>query len=525
MWQVGRRLAAEWLQPRVVRALADILANESVTRSIFQMYKNKESDTINISHLFREVEKTGIWRTDARLGEFYRAVREYHERAGPEGTITENINVDFDVFKKLSEENIVFLAQIFRNDLNASYIPQLARYDPDIWACSVCTVDGQRLSLGNVRQKFTIQSCSKPFTYGICLNELGPEVVHKYVSHEPSGRNFNEICLDSKLKPHNPMLNSGALMISSLSLFQLHPEMRLAEKFDYMQNYLKRIAGGETIGFNNAVYLSERETADRNFAMAYFMREHKCFPPNFNLQECMDLYFQFCSLEVSTESLAVMGATLANGGICPTTGEKVLKSSCVRDVLSLMYSCGMYNHSGQFAFNVGLPAKSGVSGALVLVVPNVMAIALWSPPLDRVGNSVRGVQFSNELVDTFNFHRFDNLRHSEKKIDPCKHQYLRRSSSCITLLFAAKSGDITALKRHYLQGVDLNQSDYDGRTALHVAAAEGQFECVKFLLEITGIKAMPQDRWGFTPLDDAVRFEHDQVGTFIQEHIDLTQQN
>lgn len=523
------------------------IRNKNVASSIFQMYKNKGSDTINISTLFREVEKTGIRRTDKRLGEFLKAVTDYHHRAGPEGTIRENINVDFETFAKLSEENIVFLAEIFRNELvvpdfftfadtiegifnrckenrqgmNATYIPQLAHYDPDIWACSVCTVDGQRLSLGNVDQNFTIQSCSKPFTYAICLNELGPETVHKYVSHEPSGRNFNEICLDARNKPHNPMLNSGAIMISSLSLSLLHPAMRLAEKFDYMQNYLRRIAGGENIGFNNAVFLSERETADRNFAMAYFMKEHKCFPSNFNLQQTMDLYFQFCSLEVNTESLAVMGATLANGGLCPTTGDKVLDSSCVRDVLSLMYSCGMYNYSGQFAFNIGLPAKSGVSGSLVLVIPNVMAIALWSPPLDNVGNSVRGLQFSQELVETYNFHRFDNLRFAERKVDPCKTRYTNQASY-VTLLFAANSGDVTALKRHYLQGIDLNLGDYDGRTALHVAAAEGQFECVKFLLETTGIKAMPKDRWGFTPLEEANRFGHEKVAKYIQEHMSLT---
>jgi len=138
------------------------------------------------------------------------------------------------------------------------------------------------------------------------------------------------------------------------------------------------------------------------------------------------------SLEVNTESLAVMGATLANGGICPTTGEKVLNSSDVRDVLSLMYSCGMYNYSGQFAFKVGLPAKSGVSGSIILVIPNVMCVALWSPPLDRIGNSVRGQQFCNELVDLFNFHRFDNIRHSEKKLDPRRESFEVKGLTIVT---------------------------------------------------------------------------------------------
>ncbi len=148
------------------------------------------------------------------------------------------------------------------------------------------------------------------------------------------------------------------------------------------------------MSFNNAVFLSERETADRNYAMAYLMRENRCFPPRASLSQTMDLYFQTCSMEITTETLAVMGASLANGGICPLTGEKVLDSDSVRNILSLMFTCGMYNYSGEFAFTVGLPAKSGVSGALLLVIPNVMGIGMWSPPLDEKGNSVRGIQFS-----------------------------------------------------------------------------------------------------------------------------------
>ena len=148
------------------------------------------------------------------------------------------------------------------------------------------------------------------------------------------------------------MLNGGAIMSCALTLQLIQPRTNLAEKYDFLFQSLHRIAGYEFLGFNNSVFLSERETADRNFAMGYFMKENKSFPATTDLQETLDLYFQSCSLEVNTETLAVMGATLANGGTCPTTGEKVLKSSDVRDVLSLMYSCGMYNYSGEFAFKV-----------------------------------------------------------------------------------------------------------------------------------------------------------------------------
>ena len=182
-------------------------------------------------------------------------------------------------------------------------------------------------------------------------------------------------------------------MSCALTLQLIQPTNNLAEKYDFLFKRLHRMAGYEFLGFNNSVFLSERETADRNFAMGYFMKENNSFPPNTDLRQTLDLYFQSCSLEVNTETMAVMGATLANGGTCPTTGEKILKSYDVRDVLSLMYSCGMYNYSGEFAFKVGLPAKSGVSGCVLLVVPNVMSVALWSPPLDSLGNSVRGIQF------------------------------------------------------------------------------------------------------------------------------------
>nr|CAD7434964.1 unnamed protein product [Timema monikensis] len=132
----------------------------------------------------------------------------------------------------------------------------------------------------------------KPLTYGIALEMLGSDVVHQYVGQEPSGRNFNELVLDHNKKPHNPMINAGAILVCSLLKTLVKPEMTLAEKFDFTMNYFKRMAGGENLGFNNAVFLSEREAADRNYALGFYMREHKCYPEKTNLRECMDFYFQ-----------------------------------------------------------------------------------------------------------------------------------------------------------------------------------------------------------------------------------------
>lgn len=167
------------------------------------------------------------------------------------------------------------------------------------------------------------------------------------------------------------MINAGAILVCSLLKSLIKPEMTLAEKFDFTMNYFKRLAGGENLGFNNAVFLSEREAADRNYALGFYMREHNCYPDKSNLREIMDFYFQVsvplllfflsfltsfsvqcCSMEANCDTMSVMAATLANGGICPITEEKVLKPDSVRDVLSLMHSCGMYDYSGQFAFKV-----------------------------------------------------------------------------------------------------------------------------------------------------------------------------
>ncbi|XP_045551909.1 glutaminase liver isoform, mitochondrial isoform X2 [Salmo salar] len=319
---------------------------------------------------------------------------------------------------------------------------------------------------------------------------------------------------DFQDKPHNPMVNAGAIVISSL----LKPNSNKAERFDYVMEYLKKMAGTEYVGFSNATFQSEKETGDRNFAIGYYLKEKKCFPKNADMIAALDFYFQLCSIEVTCESGSVMAATLANGGICPITGEQVLSAEAVRNTLSLMHSCGMYDFSGQFAFHVGLPAKSGVSGAVLLVVPNVMGIMCWSPPLDRVGNSVRGIHFCQELVSLFNFHNYDNLRHFARKLDPRRQSLDDRNKSVVNLMFAAYSGDVSALRRFALSAVDMEEKDYDSRTALHVSSAEGNVEAVIFLTETCKVNPHIKDRWGNTPLDDARQFGCDGVVSVLTEY-------
>ncbi|XP_063449487.1 glutaminase liver isoform, mitochondrial isoform X6 [Pan paniscus] len=267
-------------------------------------------------------------------------------------------------------------------------------------------------------------------------------------------------------------------------------------------------------------FQSEKETGDRNYAIGYYLKEKKCFPKGVDMMAALDLYFQLCSVEVTCESGSVMAATLANGGICPITGESVLSAEAVRNTLSLMHSCGMYDFSGQFAFHVGLPAKSAVSGAILLVVPNVMGMMCLSPPLDKLGNSHRGTSFCQKLVSLFNFHNYDNLRHCARKLDPRREGAEVRNKTVVNLLFAAYSGDVSALRRFALSAMDMEQKDYDSRTALHVAAAEGHIEVVKFLIEACKVNPFAKDRWGNIPLDDAVQFNHLEVVKLLQDYQD-----
>uniref|UniRef100_A0A672R7L8 glutaminase n=1 Tax=Sinocyclocheilus grahami TaxID=75366 RepID=A0A672R7L8_SINGR len=430
---------------------------------------------------------------------------------------SDGVMLDRHLFKKCVQSNIVLLTQAFRKKfvipdfqpfashidtlyekarklsggLVADYIPQLAKFSPDLWAVSLCTVDGQRHTVGDTKVPFCLQSCVKPLKYAIAVHDHGTEYVHQFIGKEPSGLRFNKLFLNEDGKDYNHQLQHDCSLLQSENGFSN------AEKFDYVLNFLKKMAGNEYVGFSNATFQSERESGDRNFAIGYYLKEKKCFPTGTDMTAVLDLYFQLCSIEVTCESASVMAATLANGGFCPITGERVLSPEAVRDTLSLMHSCGMYDFSGQFAFHVGLPAKSGVAGGILLVVPNVMGIMCWAPSLDKLGNSVRGIQFCTV----------------------CECSFLSfQVKSVINLLFAAYTGDVSALRRFALSSVDMEQQDYDSRTALHIAAAEGHTEVVRFLLEACKVNPGPKDRWGNTPIDEATHFGHHEVLALLQEY-------
>lgn len=284
----------------------------------------------------------------------------------------------------------------------ADYIPELARQDPDAFGFAACSIDGQQMMMGQSRSAFCQQSVIKPLVYALAMGLNGENRVHRHVGREPSGRRFNELALDPDNRPHNPMINSGAIMCAAM----IRPNWTIEARIDLLSRFVSSAAGGEAVGFDEAVYLSERATAKRNQSLVKLMDEHDAFPEECDPASALDLYFRACSLSLDCRQLAIVAATLANGGVCPTTGHRVIDSRIVRNTLSLMLTCGMYDYSGEYAFSVGLPAKSGVSGGLMIVVPGVAGFALWSPRLDRQGNPVRGVELSRRLVETFPFHVF-----------------------------------------------------------------------------------------------------------------------
>lgn len=282
----------------------------------------------------------------------------------------------------------------------AAYIPELAKANPDHFGISIVSVSGQHVDIGDSAEAFTIQSVSKPFVFGLGLEDHGREYVLSKIGVQPVGEAFNTISLDeSSNRPFNPMINAGAIAAADLIQGKDYPE-RVTRMLKMFERYC-----GRPVHIDSSVFASERATGHRNRAIAHLMLNFDMVSNH--LEETLDLYFQQCSIMVTCHDLAVFGATLANQGVNPITGERALQARYVKDLLSVMHSCGMYDYTGEWSYRVGIPAKSGVGGGIVAVVPGKVGIGIYSPPLDAKGNSVRGIQVCKELADRFHLHVFE----------------------------------------------------------------------------------------------------------------------
>jgi glutaminase len=282
----------------------------------------------------------------------------------------------------------------------ATYIPELGKADPKHFGICLTTVDGHVFKAGDWDKEFTIQSMCKPLAFQMALEQHGMEETLKHVGVEPSGDAFNSIELDPRTtRPFNPMINAGAIAIASL--------IKKSPVEAGVQDWVDKIseAAGRNLRIDWAVMQSETLTGNRNRAIAYLMRNFGIIDEQVN--ESLHQYFAECSLLVTCQDMAMIAATLANMGTNPITGKRVFDFHFIKYVLTVMFTCGLYDYAGGWAYEVGLPAKSGVGGGIFGVVNRQLGVSVYSPKLDAQGNSVRGILACKEIASHFGLHAFE----------------------------------------------------------------------------------------------------------------------
>ncbi|MEM9034541.1 MAG: glutaminase A [Actinomycetota bacterium] len=282
----------------------------------------------------------------------------------------------------------------------AGYIPQLAEVDPDRFAIAAMTADGDSVGIGDTDHPFTIQSISKLLAFGLALEAHGREAVLQRVGVAPTGDPFNSIELDEEHgRAPNPMVNSGAIAVTDLV-----PGEGLDGRIEALRAMFARYLGHPP-EIDRSVWESERATGHRNRAIAHLLLGRGIITDR--VDETLDLYFGQCSVLVTAAELAMIAATIANHGVHPVSGEHVVAPTIARDMMTVALTCGMYDYAGEWAFTVGIPAKSGVGGGILGVLPGAAGIATFSPRLDDHGHSVRGLRVFEDLSRTFDLHLFD----------------------------------------------------------------------------------------------------------------------
>lgn len=338
----------------------------------------------------------------------------------------------------------------------ADYIPELAAADPEPFGIALTSMAGRTYGVGDCETPFTIQSISKAFVYALAVSDHGVEAVLERVGVEPSGEAFNAIKLEPGTgRPPNPMVNAGALMTTSLVRAQ-YPEERLERIVSILSAF-----AGRRLEVDEAVAAGELNTASRNRALAYLMEGAGSLQEP--VEEVLWAYCNQCAISVTAVDLAVMAATLANGGVNPVTGKAVVDEDVAVRTLAVMATCGMYDFSGEWLLRVGLPAKSGVAGGLIAVSPAEFGIGTFSPRLDEHGNSVRGISVARALSDRFDLH----LMHHAGETAPVVYREERDalpSGGGVATIAAQGSLEFGATEQ-LLGAIDRALADADGAPA------------------------------------------------------------
>jgi len=274
---------------------------------------------------------------------------------------------------------------------NASYIPELEKVNPKLYAISIYTIDGQQFNIGDYKYEFAIESCSKVFTLALALKKYGIKYIKNKIGVFSSKKVFNSICAVDKIQNHtiNSFDNGGAMATTSL-LYNPNKTEYIAEIVNNMNDY-----AGRKLYVNNKIYKSEISHIEHNLAIAYLLKSYGRFYNN--VETCVDVYTQQCSVMVTSQDVALMACTIANGGVNPKTGAILINKKDIKYIVDHMCLNGLYNETDAYMKEVGLPAKSGVGGIILIVLPGIMGISIVSPPLNEYGNSWKGIKTAKEI--------------------------------------------------------------------------------------------------------------------------------
>ncbi|XP_051975813.1 glutaminase liver isoform, mitochondrial [Xyrauchen texanus] len=488
---------------------------------------------VNTNQFFEALWSSGIIRTDPRIKDCYSLMRKLQEADGTVDRSTFHRCVtgfvsfilkalqgrfvipDFSTFAEETQKQFIKCKQL-SSVKEKDHVKESSTH----WGISICTVDGQRLSLGDWAEPCILGEISWPLIYGLAVDHQGVDYVHRFVGMEEYSKYESPFTLTKQGVPHSPLVETGAIISSSLLQLATRPVMEEEEKYESVLNIIRRLCNKEHANLNCTNYQNLRKDIIRLHALSFYLQEKKCFPEGVGINATLDLLLQCLSTEVTCESGAALAATLANGGLCPLSGDQVLSPHATRSTLSMMQVAGMNDYSRTFHFRTSVPAKSSRYGGVLIVVPGVLGLMCWSPGLDSNGNSLRGVHFCEDLVSTFQLHSFDIRTPFRQVLSYRQWKVESEGYQIMNVLLAAYRGDMVSLRRYLLAGADVNAVDYDGRSALHVAASEGRLDVIMFLVENANANCTLKDRWGNTALQEAMRCNQDPAIQILRKFTD-----